>query len=75
MKTTDNKEDWALLYECTDEIKLEKIKKELEDASIPYTVINKKDRLFLIGQYEIFVPVKELAKAKLLLKGIDIELE
>lgn len=68
-------DQWALLFECHDEIKLEKIKNELDNSSIPYTVINKKDSTFLIGEYEIYVPVEVIAEAKRVLKGIDVELE
>jgi|GEM_PF-4149132 hypothetical protein len=68
-------ENWALFFECKDEVKLEKIKQELQTSSIPFTVINKKDSVFLIGEYEVYVPVEFLPNAKNLLKGIDIELE
>ncbi len=68
-------ENWVLFFECKDEIKLEKIKLELQTTSIPFTVINKKDSVFIIGEYEVYIPVEYMASAKNLLKGIDIELE
>ncbi|MCX7862190.1 MAG: DUF2007 domain-containing protein [Bacteroidales bacterium] len=68
-------DQWALLFECTDEIKLEKVKSELQQSNIPFTVINKKDSTFLIGEYEVYVPVESIGEAKQLLKGIDVELE
>ena len=68
-------ENWALLLQCNDEIKLEKIKTELEEAKIPYTVINKKDSSFLIGDYEIYISVEKISEAKNVLKGIDVSLE
>ncbi len=69
-----NNEQWALLFQCTDDIKLNKVKTELETAAIPYSIINKKDSSFLIGEYEIYVPVEKLCEAKQILKGIDVEL-
>ncbi len=69
-----NNEQWVLLFECTDDIKLNKVKAELENAKIPFTVINKKDSSFLIGEYEVFIPVERLSEAKQILKGIDVEL-
>lgn len=72
---SNHSDNWALLFECKDEVKLERVKEELEIAAIPYTVVNKKDSVFLIGEYEIYVPVEFLANAKNLLKGIDVELE
>ncbi|NSW46466.1 MAG: hypothetical protein HPY79_11690 [Bacteroidales bacterium] len=70
-----NNENWALLMHCNDEIRLEKIKNELEQSQIPYTVINKKDSTLLIGEYEIYVPVELIGEAKNTLKGIDVSLE
>ncbi|HNV95385.1 MAG TPA: DUF2007 domain-containing protein [Bacteroidales bacterium] len=68
-------ENWALLLQCNDEIKLEKIKNELSEAKIQFTVINKKDSSFLIGDYEVYVPVEKISEAKTVLKGIDVSLE
>ncbi|GAB4402601.1 MAG: hypothetical protein Fur0028_16070 [Bacteroidales bacterium] len=68
-------ENWALLLQCNDEIKLEKIKNELSEAKIQFTVINKKDSSFLIGDYEMYVPVEKISEAKNVLKGIDVSLE
>jgi len=70
-----NNENWALLIHCTDEIRLEKIKNELEQSQIPFTVINKKDSTLLIGEYEIYVPVGLIGEAKNTLKGIDVSSE
>jgi hypothetical protein len=70
MKTEND--NWALLMECKDDIKLEAIKSELKEANIPFTVINKKDSSFLIGNYEIFVHVEMISSAKSLLKGMDV---
>ncbi|MGQ9845978.1 MAG: putative signal transducing protein [Bacteroidales bacterium] len=72
IKTNEN---WVMLFRCNDEIKLQKIKTELEEANIPYTVINKKDSSFLIGDYEIFVPLDKISEAKKILKGVDVSLE
>jgi len=72
-KNNDN--NWALLMQCTDEIRLEKIKNELEQGQIPFTVVNKKDSTLLIGEYEIYVPVELIVEAKNTLKGIDVSLE
>lgn len=73
MKT--NNENWVLLYSCIDDIKLEKIKHELNAEKIPFTIVNKKDSNFLIGEYEIYVPVEFLGKSKLILKGIDVNID
>ncbi len=66
-------ENWVLLMECRDEVKLEAIKAELEEDHIPFTVINKKDSSFLLGEYEIFVPIEMINTAKTLLKGMNID--
>lgn len=68
-------ENWVMLFQCSDEIKLQKIKNELEEANITYTVINKKDSSFLIGDYEIYIPVEKICEAKKILKGLDVNLE
>lgn len=68
-------ENWALLLQCNDEIRLEKIKNELEEAKIPFSVVNKKDSSFLIGDYEVYVSVEKISDAKNVLKGIDVSLE
>lgn len=70
-----NNENWALLLQCSNEIKLEKIKSELEQAGLPYSVINKKDSSFLVGDYEIYMPVDLISEAKNIMKGIDVSLE
>lgn len=68
-------ENWVMLFQCNDEIKLQKIKNELEEANISYTVINKKDSSFLIGDYEIYISLDKISEAKKILKGLDVNLE
>lgn len=68
-------ENWVMFFQCNDEIKLEKIKSVLQEAGIPYTVINKKDSSFLIGDYEIYITLEKINEAKKILKGIDVNLE
>lgn len=68
-------ENWILLLRINNEITLEKIKSELEQGGIPYSVVNKKDSSFLIGDYEIYIPVELLSNAKNILKEFDVNLE
>ncbi|MCX7955181.1 MAG: hypothetical protein N3A01_08340 [Bacteroidales bacterium] len=67
------KNKWVLFYKTYDEIKLNKIKCELEEIGIAYSVVNKKDTLLNIGEYQIFIPVEHLIKAKYIIKGIDTD--
>lgn len=65
------KNNWVLFYKTNDEIKMNRIKLELEQEGIVCSVVNKKDSLLNIGEYQIFIPVDQLKKAKNIIKGLD----
>lgn len=66
-------ENWVLAYNSTDEIVCERAKIILKKEKIESVVMNKKDSNFLIGEYQIYVNMVDLGKAREILKELNIE--
>jgi len=62
--------NWVKIYESTDEMKAEMARQLLEDNDIESVIINKKDRAYGFGDYELYCMRDYIIRAKLLLKEL-----
>ena len=62
--------DWVKIYESANEIKAEMARQLLEDYSIDSVIMNKKDRAYGFGEYEVYVLRDFVIIAKKLLKDM-----
>lgn len=62
--------DWALIYESTNETKIEMARQLLENSEIECVVINKKDRSYGFGDYELYCLRENVIRAKMILKEL-----
>ncbi len=62
--------NWVKIYESNDEIKVEMARQLLEDNDIESVIINKKDRAYGFGDYELYCMRDCVIRAKLLLKEL-----
>lgn len=62
--------DWALIYESTNEAKIEMARQLLENSEIECVVINKKDRSYGFGDYELYCLRENVIRAKMILKEL-----
>ncbi len=65
--------DWAKIYESENMVKVELARHTLKDAEIETVVINKKDRSYGFGEYELYVNRDMVIRAKKILKEFDFE--
>lgn len=62
--------DWALIYESNNEAKIEIARQLLEESDIESVIINKKDRAYGFGEYELYCIRENVIRAKMLLKEL-----
>jgi len=62
--------DWAKIYESNSETKIEIARQLLEDSEIECVVINKRDRSYGFGEYELYCIRENVIRAKMLLKEL-----
>ena len=62
--------NWVKIYESGNEIKVEMARQKLEDNEIESVIINKKDRSYGFGEYELYCMRDYVIRAKLLLKEL-----
>ena len=65
--------DWVKIYESENMVRVELARHTLKDAEIEAVVLNKKDRSYGFGEYELFVNRDMVIKAKKILEEFDFE--
>jgi chaperonin GroEL (HSP60 family) len=63
--------DWVKIFDYPDEVKCEMARQILADESIESVVINKKDRMYGFGDYELYVLRDNVILAKRILKELN----
>jgi len=63
--------DWVKIFEYTDEVKCEMARQILEDDEIESVVLNKKDRAYGFGEFELYVKRNNVIIAKRILKELN----
>jgi len=63
--------DWVKIYETANEARIEIARQLLADYSIENVVINKKDRSYGFGEFELYCRRDYVIRAKLLLKELE----
>ena len=64
--------DWVRIFESPDELKVEIARQMLEEHQIDSAIINKRDRVYLIGDVELYVNRDMVIKAKSVIKDLLI---
>ncbi|MFO7575848.1 MAG: DUF2007 domain-containing protein [Bacteroidales bacterium] len=64
--------DWVRIFESPDEMKVEIARQLLEEHQIDAAIINKRDRVYLIGDVELYVNRGMVIKAKSVIKDLLI---
>jgi len=64
--------DWVRIFESPDEMKVEIARQLLEEHHIDSAIINKRDRIYLIGDVELYVNRDMVIKAKSVIKDLLI---
>ncbi len=64
--------DWKVVYENPNEVRISIVKAVLEDYEIPTVIMNKKDSAYRFGSYQVYVNQENLIKA---IRIIQHELE
>ena len=62
--------NWVKIYESNDEVKTEMARQILEDNNIDSVIINKKDRSYGFGEFELYCMRDYVLRAKLLIKEL-----
>lgn len=62
--------NWVKIYESNNEVKIEMARQLLEENNIESVVINKKDRAYGFGEFELFCMRDYVIRAKLLIKEL-----
>ncbi|MGM0667084.1 MAG: putative signal transducing protein [Bacteroidota bacterium] len=62
--------DWVIIYESNNETKIEIARQLLEESDIESVIINKKDRAYGFGEYELYCIRENVIRAKMLLKEL-----
>jgi hypothetical protein len=60
--------EWVKIFEAPDEMKIEFARQALERIEIDSVIINKKDRAYSFGQFELYVHRDNAIRAKQILK-------
>lgn len=60
-------EDWVLIFETDKDFEAEIIKGMLNENNIEVFIMNKKDSLYLIGNFELYVMRDNVMRAKTLI--------
>ena len=63
--------DWVKIYATANEARIEIARQLLADYSIENVVINKKDRSYGFGEFELYCRRDYVIRAKLLLKELE----
>lgn len=71
-KITDFKmeKEWVRIFDYTDEVRCEMARQILSDAGIEAVVINKRDRMYGFGEYELYVSRDNIILSKQILKEL-----
>ena len=64
--------EWVRIFESPDEMKVEIARQLLEENQIASAIINKRDRVYLIGDVELYVNRDMVIKAKAVIKDLLI---
>ncbi len=62
--------DWVKIYESADEVRAEMARQLLADNDIDSVIINKKDRSYGFGEFELYCMRDYVIRAKLLIKEL-----
>lgn len=62
--------DWVKIYESNNEVRIEMARQLLEDNNIDSVIINKKDRSYGFGEFELYCMRDYVIRAKLLIKEL-----
>ncbi|MEA1886259.1 MAG: DUF2007 domain-containing protein [Bacteroidota bacterium] len=62
--------EWVKIYESNNEIRIEMARQLLEDNNIDSVIINKKDRSYGFGEFELYCMRDYVIRAKLLIKEL-----
>ncbi|HNW89471.1 MAG TPA: DUF2007 domain-containing protein [Bacteroidales bacterium] len=65
------KNDWVLIYETDKNFEIEIIRGMLEEHGIDAVIVNKKDSVYLIGNFELYVSSDDLMLAKTLIMNFN----
>jgi len=62
--------NWVKIYESNNETRIEMARQMLEDNNIDSVIINKKDRSYGFGEFELYCMRDYVIPAKLLIKEL-----
>ncbi|HUS87583.1 MAG TPA: DUF2007 domain-containing protein [Bacteroidales bacterium] len=62
--------DWVRIFESVDEIKVELARQILEERGIESVIMNKKDRAYGFGEFELYVLRDFVIRAKQIIKDL-----
>ncbi len=62
--------NWVKIYESNNETRIEMARQMLEDNNIDSVIINKKDRSYGFGEFELYCMRDYVIRAKLLIKEL-----
>jgi len=62
--------NWVKIYESNNETRIEMARQILEDNNIDSVIINKKDRSYGFGEFELYCMRDYVIRAKLLIKEL-----
>ncbi len=62
--------NWVKIYESNNETRIEMARQILEDNNIDSVIINKKDRSYGFGEFELYCMRDYVLRAKLLIKEL-----
>ncbi len=62
--------NWVKIYESNNEARIEMARQMLEDNNIDSVIINKKDRSYGFGEFELYCMRDYVIRAKLLIKEL-----
>lgn len=60
--------EWVKIFEAPEELQIEIARQALEEKDIDSVIINKKDRVYRIGEIELYVHRDNVIRAKQTLK-------
>jgi hypothetical protein len=60
--------EWVKIFETPEELQIEMARQALEEKDIDSVIINKKDRVYRIGEIELYVHRDNVIRAKQTLK-------
>jgi hypothetical protein len=66
-------DNWVMIFSSTDEKLCKKAKTILKKENVKVELIKKNENNIFIGIFEIYVEMNDIAKARVILKGLRIE--